>query len=150
VETSQDVLKAVGALVQRERERISDITFRLNQNTDGGATRVYARTEVDQMVRGFITMLLEQLEGRGDDTRALIVETLITGFIQSGDPIYKVVQWNATYMTLLAAELIPLLPEDVRAEGASWFAHFSGIYIADVVQAAVTADEQRRATTAQP
>jgi hypothetical protein len=135
-------------LVQRERERILEITVRLNQNTDAGATRTYAREEIAQMVRGFITMLVEQLEGGGTDTREILLETLIGGFIQSGDPVAKVVQWNATYMTLLTAELIPLLPENVRAQGANWFAHYAGLYVADVAQAAITAQERRREAAA--
>ena len=88
-------------------------------------------------------MVMDQLEGRGDETRTILLDTLIAGFIQNGDPVYNVVQWNATYMTLIAAELIPLLPENVRAAGADWFAHYAGNYVADVAQAASAAAERR-------
>jgi hypothetical protein len=90
------------------------------------------------MVNGFVVVMLEGLAGEGGEARPIFFETLITSLRAAGSPSYDLVQWNGTFVTLLAAELVPLLPAEVRAEGASWFASFAGTYLGDLMQTALS------------
>lgn len=93
------------------------------------------------MGRAFCTMLLEELRGEQTETRAYVLEVLMPGFVAQGDPVSNIVQWNTTFMTLVACEVAAYAPEGLRAQVADWYAHYTGLYIADVARVANEAAE---------
>jgi hypothetical protein len=137
--TQDEVRSVLTSFFEEEGERIYQTVLQLNRSSAAGATRSYSESEVEQMVRGFRTMLLEELRGEQTETRAYLLEVLMPGFVAQGDPVSNIVQWNTTFMTLLACEVAAHAPEGLRAQVASWYAHYTGLYVADVARVAYEA-----------
>jgi hypothetical protein len=147
--TENELKAALTTFFENENDRIFQAAMRLNQSNSAGATRAYTEVETMQMVRAFRTMLLEELRGEQTETRSYLLEVLMPGFVAQGDPVYNIVQWNTTFMTLLAGELTPHMPEALRSPAAYWFAHYTGVYVADVARVANEAASQKRQSDAE-
>src|SRR5687768_12316529 len=109
-----EVRHALAELVRRESgHKILEVARLLHKNCKIGTTRDPPDLVIRQMVNGFVVVMLEGLAGEGGEARPIFFETLITSLRAAGSPSYDLVQWNGTFVTLLAAELVPLLPAEV-------------------------------------
>ena len=85
--------------------------------------------ELEQLIHGFETLLLEALEGRGTDTRDFFLETAIPGVIQAGlQTRDEVVGGVAAWAVLLSTSLVERLPEESREPATLWLSRFFGDY----------------------
>ena len=130
------VLPALGQVLNTPefRERIYEIAVLLNQSDpERPLHRTYSPEEIRQMSGGFAALLDEAVQQRGTEVRTLYFETLLPGLVAQGFTLSAIIEWNATYMSILSCEALLALAPEHRGAATLWLARFTGRYLGDIV-----------------
>ncbi len=105
-----------------------------------GAGR-YSREELEQLIRGFEALLLEELFQRGRETRELFMETAIPGLVGDGQRVASLTHASTTFSLLVAVEVLDEIGPEHRPGATVWLADFFGGYVSEVAAVATVAVE---------
>ena len=93
--------------------------------------------DLEQLMNGFESLLLEALEERGTEARDLFIETTVPGVIAAGlRTPDQLAGGTAAWGVLLSTALLSRLPDDQRQPAAVWLAGFFGDYAEAAARAA--------------
>lgn len=129
-----------GALVdafERRRGHLAQLARDLAAEQPAAAADV-DWDQVDQIMRGFETVILEALRDGTDTSRQLLLETAVPALVQGGATAAALAGSSTRFGVLLTDVLVDL-PEELAAEGRRWLAAFFDGYVQDVVRAAAAA-----------
>lgn len=93
----------------------------------------------DQLLRAFVALLREALEG-GREQRELVIPTAVPALVAAGQTTLEIVEGHVTFFMLLSAQLLDVVEADVRDEAAVWLARYAGEYVREVAEAALAAE----------
>jgi hypothetical protein len=124
-------------LLESRRPRLVELGLRAANSIPGG--KQYTHHDIEQMVAGFITIMVEAIEERGKETWSYFMEGLIPGMIASGDTVPNLLYGNELFLVCLIAEISQTVAVEHREEVTLWMAKFCAEYIADVSRNATNA-----------
>ncbi|WP_394837310.1 hypothetical protein LVJ94_10425 [Pendulispora rubella] len=88
-----------------------------------------------QMTDGLLKLLVEGLEDRGADVRALYIDTLIPALVASGVPMRGIVGGAVHLGFIISHDVARHLPPEEREMASEWFANFYADYITELATA---------------
>ena len=90
--------------------------------------------DVEQMIDGFIALVVEGLVGESREVRELYLDTVIPGLVAGGHTTTaRLAADVAQFGISVSLDAVGALPESDRAEGGRWIAKFFHEYIHDLI-----------------
>lgn len=128
--------REVSEVIEKRYEALIDIGARVAQGTP--ELRDLPRSDVAQIVSGFVKVLAEAMEDRGNETFLFYTETVITGARAKGDSPASIVYATVMFTTSLAAELVQHVSPENRVELIVWLGKFTADYVVAVMNSALS------------
>jgi len=126
----EDVAAHLAETIRARPERLTTLAQRVPEAD-------YAPDELEQLLRGFEQMLLEDLDGQGHTARDLYLETAIPAVVASGRTPAMLASGITRFGILLSSDIAADLDRERRAEGIAWLADFFARFCSDVTETAV-------------
>lgn len=90
--------------------------------------------DLEQFVNAYEALLHEALDGKGHETRDLILETALPPVLAKTGTVLTLVRSNVISAVMLSHRLLPLVRADVRDEAARWLAWFYSGYVEELTR----------------
>lgn len=91
-------------------------------------------TDLNQMVDGFLSLLVEALEERPPETMNFYLETVIPGLVAMGGAFHGIVHTVVGWMTYVVVEVVAVLPAEHKEEATAWLSRFFAGYVAEIAR----------------
>ena len=138
-ETQQELARAFGELrPQMLANAAADADLDPQSRLDE-----FAEGDLEQVLNAYEAMFMEALQGRGRQTRDLILETALPPIIDLGQTALDMVRSNVISAVMLAHRLLPLVRPELRDEAARWLASFYSTYAHELTGRALTLERER-------
>jgi hypothetical protein len=126
--------RALAAYIPSRRDAYVDAAFISIPSEPVPGTPVLARTDMEQMIDGFISLLHEALVGESKDVRTFYLETLIPSLVHAGSSVAEIVSGVVEFAVIVSIDLVQSREPHERAEAQAWLARFWNEYIGEMVR----------------
>ena len=89
--------------------------------------------DLEQFLNAYEALFMEALEGRGTETRDLILDTALPPIVELGQTARDMARSNVISAVMLAHRLLPLVKPELRDDAARWLAAFLSTYSYEVI-----------------
>lgn len=120
----------LNAIEQRRAELIQTLGF-THSNPEPGA-RVYEHADIEQMVNGFLALLVEALEERPPEVRTFFLQTAMPALRDSGTTLHTMMRGSVQALMIMSITLTQHVSPEVRDEARGWLSSFTGAYVAEM------------------
>ncbi|WP_394847821.1 hypothetical protein LZC95_10205 [Pendulispora brunnea] len=87
-----------------------------------------------QMTDGLLKLLVEGLENRGTEVRALYIDTLIPALVAAGVPMRGIVGGAVHLGFIISHDVARHIPQEEQDTAAEWFALFYADYVTELAK----------------